>query len=210
MTANGSKGLEFDYVFLPYATEESWVSRSRGASFVLPMKDIGDGDIRDTRRLFYVAITRAKKHVVILPALEESDGRELTVLRFISELDQDYIVSTSLPRPKVAISSSTEERVTHGHNSIKILDLDKQTLSLSGLSVTALNHFLECPNKFLYESILKMPQAPSVSAVKGNAMHDAISRVWMDNMKASESITKMIISSSSEYVDDSFLSDYDY
>jgi len=75
MTAHGSKGLEFDYVFMPYATEEAWIGRPRGSSFVLPEKKSTDHDIRDTRRLFYVALTRAKKHAVILSALEESDGK---------------------------------------------------------------------------------------------------------------------------------------
>jgi DNA helicase-2/ATP-dependent DNA helicase PcrA len=37
MTAHGSKGLEFDYVVIPYATEESWSSRGRGTYFVLPI-----------------------------------------------------------------------------------------------------------------------------------------------------------------------------
>src|ERR1019366_2966533 len=30
LTAHGSKGLEFDYVFIPYATEEAWIGRPRG------------------------------------------------------------------------------------------------------------------------------------------------------------------------------------
>src|SRR3989338_6813926 len=38
LTAHGSKGLEFDYVFVPYATEEAWIGRPRGASFILPKK----------------------------------------------------------------------------------------------------------------------------------------------------------------------------
>ena len=41
MTAHGSKGLEFDYVFMPYATEEAWVGRPRGSSFVLPEEEGG-------------------------------------------------------------------------------------------------------------------------------------------------------------------------
>ena len=57
MTAHGSKGLEFDYVFLPYANEESWIRKNRGSYFVLPkQKEEGD-EIKDERRLFYVALT---------------------------------------------------------------------------------------------------------------------------------------------------------
>jgi DNA helicase-2/ATP-dependent DNA helicase PcrA len=54
----------------------------------------------------------------------------------------------------------------------------KRVLSESGLSVTALNHFLNCPSEFLYKSILKLPEAPSASAEKGNAMHEALAAIW--------------------------------
>jgi superfamily I DNA/RNA helicase len=91
LTAHGSKGLEFDYVFIPYATEEAWIGRARGSSFILPQKKVVDHDEKDTRRLFYVALTRAKKHAVILVGREESDGKELTSLRFIEELDQKTV-----------------------------------------------------------------------------------------------------------------------
>ena len=98
MTAHGSKGLEFDYVFIPYATEEAWVGRPKGASFVLPKKRTNDSDIRDVRRLFYVALTRAREHATVLTALEESDGKALEPLRFIEELAAEHVLSVRLPR----------------------------------------------------------------------------------------------------------------
>ncbi|HEY4478650.1 MAG TPA: ATP-dependent helicase, partial [Candidatus Paceibacterota bacterium] len=98
MTAHGSKGLEFDYVFLPYATEEAWISKGRGTSFVLPKKHANHNDIADLRRLFYVALTRAKKDITIMPSLEESNGDVLTPLRFIGEIDEKYIEKISLSR----------------------------------------------------------------------------------------------------------------
>jgi DNA helicase-2/ATP-dependent DNA helicase PcrA len=58
------------------------------------------------------------------------------------------------------------------------LDYAKMILLEKGLSVTALNHFLECPNKFFYKSILKLPEPPTASSEKGTAMHEALSNVW--------------------------------
>jgi len=43
MTAHSSKGLEFDYVFIPKALEEIWIGRKRGNFFVLPQEK-SDGD----------------------------------------------------------------------------------------------------------------------------------------------------------------------
>jgi len=205
MTAHGSKGLEFDYVFMPYATEEAWVGRPRGASFILPAKRAQD-DIRDVRRLFYVALTRARRHAVILTALEESDGKALTPLRFIAELDPKSVTAVSLPRAETELpvsASKTGPRSATG--SAKLADLAKETLLDSGLSVTALNHFLECPNKFLYASILKLPQAPSAASEKGTAMHEALSRVWTDESRTAERAQAIISETITEYLETSFL-----
>jgi DNA helicase-2/ATP-dependent DNA helicase PcrA len=211
MTAHGSKGLEFDHVFIPYANEESWIGKTRGSSFILPQKKVDDHNMRDVRRLFYVALTRAKKHVAVLSSLEESDGRSLTPLRFISELDPESIASVILPRieaqlPEVAsVSNSASNSKIGGDHPDKMVDMAKDVLLDNGLSVTALNHFLECPNKFLYESILKLPQALSPAAEKGTAMHEAISNVWKEENRTTEKIQEIISETVAEYLATSFL-----
>ena len=203
MTAHGSKGLEFDYVFLPYATEEAWISKGRGTSFVLPKKHANHNDIADLRRLFYVALTRAKKDITIMPSLEESNGDVLTPLRFIGEIDEKYIEKISLSREdaKVIIKEKKNNII-----SMKILNLAKNVLFENGLSVTALNHFMECPNKFLYQSILKLPQAPSGSAEKGKTMHSAISRIWRNKSHTLEQIKIDLEEGIVEYLNESLLS----
>lgn len=216
LTAHGSKGLEFDYVFIPYATEESWVGRPKGASFLLPKKQTGENDIRDIRRLFYVALTRGRRHVTVLTAEEESDGKALEPLRFIDELDQKHVKLVELPRLGADELYRIEEEGKSPKNnpktgpkidptSQKLIDITKQTLLKKGLSVTALNHFLECPNTFLYQSILKIPQAPSVPAEKGTAMHAAFDSVWNSKKKTAGEIEAILIAKIKEYFDGSFL-----
>ncbi len=55
MTYHASKGLEFDTVILPHVNEGS----------VPHKKSTGDDKIEEERRLFYVAMTRAKTHLII-------------------------------------------------------------------------------------------------------------------------------------------------
>jgi DNA helicase-2/ATP-dependent DNA helicase PcrA len=228
MTAHGSKGLEFDYVFIPYATDEAWIGRTRGASFVLPKKRTSDSDVSDIRRLFYVALTRARKHVTVLTALEESDGKQLTPLRFISELDSKHVVQMSLPRMGAESMYVTEaknaEKVAEpgktgtGTSRIiaanafafspiqtKLVAIAKHVLLEKGLSVTALNHFMECPSKFIYQSILKMPQAPAVPSEKGNAMHEALAKVWRSEKRDEKTIEAILKESLEDYFKKSFL-----
>lgn len=209
MTAHGSKGLEFDYVFIPYATEESWIGRPRGSSFVLPKKSVADGGVPDMRRLFYVALTRARKHCAVLTALEESDGKALTPLRFIGELDAASAAQVSLPREDVGLPAAGSRRAgggtVIGARSDKMTDLAKHILLKDGLSVTALNHFLKCPNEFLYLSVLKLPRAPSAAAEKGTAMHEAVSRVWKLKRKTVEDIRSALAEGIDDSLGESFL-----
>ena len=217
MTAHGSKGLEFDYVYLPFATEESWTLKTRGTYFTLPWirKDEGD-DIRDARRLFYVALTRARKHAVLLVPEFEAGGREQTALRFLSELDPRCVRTVSLSasdspfvkgRGPLAVRDlnppsrrlGTSFRKGGRSHDRKILDLGKTTLLTRGLSVTALNHFLACPSQFLYQSILKIPQAPSASAEKGTAVHEAFAHIWQEKDRSTAHIEQVFKSSISAY-----------
>ncbi|OHA19749.1 MAG: hypothetical protein A2836_00280 [Candidatus Taylorbacteria bacterium RIFCSPHIGHO2_01_FULL_45_63] len=191
MTAHGSKGLEFDYVFIPYASEESWMGRSRGSYFLLPKTKTEGDDVSDARRLFYVALTRARKHVTILFAEEESGGRALSPLRFISEIDQKSVERMVVEKKKTLESESLFVSKKGSHT--KLQEYAKQAILQKGLSVTALNHFINCPSEFLYQSILKLPQAPAPSAEKGTVMHDAFSRVWKMKSRDQKNIEKSIL-----------------
>ncbi len=177
MTAHSSKGLEFDHVILPYATEEAWMSGAHKNFFVLPREKDDKDEERDARRLFYVALTRAKKHATIITDLEDGTQKSFSPLRFIAELDKKSVKETTLPAvfensvAKMGRDVNTKERT-------EIMDYAKNILTEKGLSVTALNHFMECPSKFFYKSILKLPEAPNASSEKGNAMHEALAEVW--------------------------------
>lgn len=208
MTAHGSKGLEFDYVFLPYVTEESWMPSSRGAYFILPREKITGDEERDARRLFYVSLTRARHHVSIITPQQEGASRLLSPLRFLSELNPANVSRIDIPA--VATDYESESVITRGsRRAEQIIEYTKQTLLNSGLSVTALNHFCECPRKFFYKSILKLPEPPSPSAEKGNAMHEAMAEVWHLKDKNTEAITSTLEKAVRAYFDSSLLPSFE-
>lgn len=190
MTAHGSKGLEYDYVYLMYVNEEFWMGRERPKFFVLPeiVKKNDEDELRDARRLFYVAITRARKHVSILYALEELGGRNLTPLRFIDELDFGHVKRMALEefaKPQKLLNS--QKTKVHKQNfDRKLLDYTKNIITEKGISVTALNHFLNCPSEFLIKSILKLPEAPAALAEKGSAIHGAFDRIWHERKEVGD------------------------
>ena len=75
MTMHAAKGLEFDTVFVIEANEGSCPYK----------KATADEEIEEERRLFYVAMTRAKRKLVISYA-KEKNGKDLLPSRFVSEL----------------------------------------------------------------------------------------------------------------------------
>ena len=208
MTAHSSKGLEFDYVFLPYATEESWMPKGRGQSFVLPMSKDDDDEVRDARRLFYVALTRARRHAAIIVSLSSAPDRPLSPLRFIGELDQEHLSRVEIPEEQTA-SSLVAMISPEDKDKLESLEYAKHRLLEGGLSVTALNHFCDCPSKFFYKSILKLPEPPSPPSEKGNAMHEALAAVWILPEKNEEAIVAEIIKVIESYFDRSFLPIYE-
>ena len=211
MTAHGSKGLEYDEVFLPYAVNESWLTRPRSASFVLPNNQKDDGDeLRDSRRLFYVAITRARKHITIITPLEDVSGKAFTPLSFVDELSEKDIARSILS----AVSDDGFALAKTRGNDKRIAELSAyaQTILIEkGLSVTALNHFLKCPQAFFYKSILKVPEPPSAKSEGGSAMHLAMDRVWRMVRKDSsvEGINAEIRMAVAEYLGGSLLPSFE-
>lgn len=197
MTAHGSKGLEFDYVYMPYATEDSWITQRRGPSFILPRDKSEDDDLRDTRRLFYVALTRARKHVSISASLEGAGGKETLPVRFTAEIPDEYVAKHAVKASKEIFSIDVEAALDEREEALA--DLARRALADRGISVTALNHFIACPARYFYKSVMRIPEAPSASAEKGNAMHAALDAAWRLPEKTVKKIQTEIVAVMKDY-----------
>jgi DNA helicase-2/ATP-dependent DNA helicase PcrA len=93
MTLHACKGLEFPYVYLLGLEED-----------LLPHAKLGQ-DVDEERRLFYVGVTRAKKHLVLTRVRERKRyGRMIGVApsRFLMEMPANLYVEMIGGRPLVA------------------------------------------------------------------------------------------------------------
>lgn len=79
VTVHQVKGLEFDYVFIIGVNE-----------FKFPIRRMGS-DIEEERRLFYVAMTRARKNIYISYSKMDDYGRDLEKSSFIGCIDGEYV-----------------------------------------------------------------------------------------------------------------------
>ena len=91
MTMHGSKGLEFDVVFLP-GWEEGLFPHQKS------IEEKGQKGLEEERRLAYVGITRAKKKAVISFSMNrfyQGDWIDSMASRFIEELPEKYLEKNS-------------------------------------------------------------------------------------------------------------------
>ena len=82
ITVHQSKGLEFDYVFLAGLEEKIFPSS----------QSINKGDLKEEKRLFYVAITRAKKKLYLTNSKVNKWGRLTDESRFIKDINSKYLI----------------------------------------------------------------------------------------------------------------------
>lgn len=194
LTTHGSKGLEFQYVFVAGAQAGTWEKKrkpSSGYSFpdTLTGQSTGGSSLEELRRLFYVAMTRAEEYLFISYSRASMTGKPLEPSQFVVEI----VEQQQLPIEKITIDPATLE-------AFEILGLLPATIpviapledDITGpliekfvMNVTALNNYLKCPLEFYYRTLVKIPSPKNESTEFGSAVHVALEKLFR-NMLESE------------------------
>ncbi len=190
MTAHGSKGLEFEYVYITNFVDSLWGGKRRMGGFKLPTSKI-KGDIEDERRLFYVALTRAKKEIMITQSTLDMDGKEKKPSRLLAEIDEEFVQKTD------CTVKNTEEKLkkyfTQREQSVlSVFDTEyvKKLFLQNTLSVTALNNYFTSPLKYFFRNLLRIPSIQTKSLLFGNAIHATLERFFNDCAKEKKVLPK--------------------
>lgn len=211
MTAYKSKGMEFGSVFVLAVNEEAWgaKARSQGSRLSLPpnlqfMRYAGATN--DERlRLFYVALTRAKTQLYLVNYQSSFTGKAFSRLRYLNEIiDDGKSVSQLLPARSQEILPAEESSITpttelgmywhYRHERALTQDdvraLLKSRIDLFQLSPTHVNAFVDLehagPAAFFMNTILRFPKAPTPTGQFGNAMHETLEWLHIQNKQNSE------------------------
>lgn len=190
-TIHASKGREYDYVFVPALTSSVWEQRrSPNNTIVLP-DNINESapntkDNEETRRLLYVACTRAKKELYISYYQQNADGKEQEKSQFLYEmfLNEEDEILVNIDKDTIlhfeTIQSTQDETV-------KVAELEKayvnRKLENFAMNVTALNHYLECPLSFYFNNIICLPSSLNENMSFGSVMHGVL-EMYFKNMVA--------------------------
>ncbi len=180
MTAHKSKGLEFEVVFIPHLNDNVWGGSARASSFDLPIVKHEIADLKamaedDEKRLFYVAITRAKSVLNFSYANTNGEGKDLIPSRFLLGLgenemkensttdfeDQFDPISDLKPLPEATIET----------------DFLISALEKRGWSATSFNNYCKSPWEYIYKNVLQVPSIKTPELQFGSAVHLVLEKV---------------------------------
>jgi DNA helicase II / ATP-dependent DNA helicase PcrA len=182
LSAHGSKGLEYDHVFVINATDAMWgesaSSRSPSISFPPHLRlRQNTSDLEERLRLFYVAMTRARYRLSITFANENDNTKEMLPAAFLVESPLNRRIEQTEPT-----SASQQEAAEHLWYSpiinipqVSVQDYLAPMLKNYKLSATHVNGFIDIvdggPHTFLLNTMLRFPNARSAASSYGIAIH---------------------------------------
>ncbi len=185
MTIHGAKGLEFKYVFLPNLVDKKFPTIERKESIEIPrdlIKEIlphGDVHLQEERRLFYVAMTRAKKGLFLLSADDYGGKRKKKLSRFLLELGME----------KKQERGEKEEKITNalGRNKKSRLEEREEKYILPGyFSYSQFAAFEKCPLQYKFAHVLKIPRAGTAVFSFGKTIHQTLYQYVKEFLKEND------------------------
>lgn len=187
LTAHGSKGLEFEYVFLAGSNATLWEKKKKpSGGFKFPDTVFSSrpaaSDEEELRRLFYVALTRAQKKLFITYAAFTNDGKGLEPTRFIAEILDIHDLQPhkiKVPEDLLAEFQALQFSDTAAPE-IESMEKDfiSRILEKFVMNVTALNNYLRCPLEFYFKNLIRIPSPKNEATEFGSSVHYAIQRLF--------------------------------
>jgi len=204
VTAHSAKGLEFPYVYIVHAVDGVWGNRKRREILPLlpelielkkpdenldePENNFSSQD--DERRLFYVAVTRAKQQLCLSYYRNERD-KDVLPSQFITEISPEHVslheheAITDLIQSQEVYNQSLvddqEDSDKRQARKIRFRNYIRERVMSSGFSVSALNNYLRDPWLYFFRNIVRMPAIPTPYLKYGTAVH-AVLQKFFENM----------------------------
>ncbi len=193
MTVHGAKGLEFPHVFLLRLSKGEFPSKARPPEFEFPpelMKEElpkGDFQIQEERRLFYVALTRARRHLTISTIVNRRKSASPFLDDFlanakIQKFDAMQLTPQAPAGSDAGASHSTESLFGHAPGGTRAYSRVAMWASAFHpprpeplhLSASAINDYEQCPLKYMFGHMWSLRGGPHPQATFGSVMHRTI------------------------------------
>ena len=213
LSAHKSKGLEFSHVFIISTDNRSWgKSKGNNSFFTLPKNliQIRHTGITDDERLrvFFVAVTRAKKTLIMTNSRRDYFGKTPARLDYLAEYEEgDAIISPYLPVNNLVTQhpEAPEDLATTAEN-LKTLWLGnylaptpdlkpilEKRLATYRLTASDLIRFIDIvyagPLAFYESTLLRAPADPlTYELAYGNLIHATFEKVTSENLSDEDAV----------------------
>jgi len=211
LTVHKAKGLEFPCVFLVGCAEQKFPLQRRGDPLALPdqlakeeMSGGANAQLLEERRLFYVAMTRARDELVLTSASDYGTSRARKVSRFVVEA-----LDLPSPRPVSRRTAPLEALARHAPvpDPPPALEPPIPQDELLRLSYGQIDDYETCPLKYRYVHVLRVPLLTHHAVVYGHAVHEAVRRQFEARLAGREfSADDLVAAFRAAWVSEGFLS----
>jgi DNA helicase-2/ATP-dependent DNA helicase PcrA len=199
MTVHSAKGLEFQHVFLLRLCKGDFPARPRQPVFGFPAElmkeELPEGDFQklEERRLFYVALTRARWMLTLSTVINKRKKRseffdELLGDSKIQKFDLRQIAPrVAVPDARLAVGSgpadasqpglfdtATDATKAYSHIALWANAYHPPRPEPLQLSASAIDTYLMCPMKYLFRSSWHLCGEAKAVMTFGNTMHKTI------------------------------------
>jgi DNA helicase II / ATP-dependent DNA helicase PcrA len=204
MTVHGAKGLEFTHVYILRLSKYDFPSSPRRPKFEFPselMKEEQpkeDFHIQEERRLFYVALTRAKRHLTLStivnrrkkpsPFLDDFLRNGTIQRRDVNQFEPKVSVLPPEELPATATVSAPTESASLQGQLFSLIELPRAYSRVAlwaksfhpprpeplQLSSSAITTYEQCPMKYLFRHVWGIRGGPRPETTFGNVMHSTI------------------------------------
>jgi len=189
-TAHKSKGLEWPVVYIYRFADTHWGNKTRRemiklAPGIIVYEDIEKEDKNDEeRRLFYVALTRAKREVILTGSVQyENSSKMIFPSMFLDDLPKECleeINTNDFERDSLNILASNMS-LPQANTLLKDERVYlAEILKTFKLSPTALNTYLGCHYKFKLDNLYRIPRSKAPAMCFGTAVHYALEQLYLE------------------------------
>jgi DNA helicase-2/ATP-dependent DNA helicase PcrA len=187
-TVHGAKGLEFACVFILRLSRGAFPANRRRPVLEFPvrlMKEAlpeGEFHIQEERRLFYVALTRARDELTLTAVVNQRSKaspflEDILLHAELAKRDVEQLApaAQSVSRPAAPLfPSRTADARVYSRIGEWAQQFHPPVAEPLHLSASAIETYDRCPMKYLFSSVWGLEGGPQAAMTFGNVMHTTI------------------------------------